>query len=55
VDDRDRRGLRLFGETHRPRLSIVVCNETAERVVDGLRIVPCRQFFRELWAGEIVS
>lgn len=55
VDDRDRRGLRLFGETHRPRLSIVVCNETAERVVDGLRIVPWRQFFRELWAGEIVS
>lgn len=55
VDDRDLRGLRLFGETHRPRLAIVVCNETAERVVDGIRIVPWRQFFRELWAGGIVS
>jgi predicted AAA+ superfamily ATPase len=55
VDDRDLRGLRLFGETHRPRLAIVVCNETADRVVDGIRIVPWRQFFRELWAGEIVS
>lgn len=55
VDDRDLRGLRLFGETHRPRLAIVVCNETAERVVDGIRIVPWRQFFRDLWAGEIVS
>lgn len=55
VDDRDLRGLRLFGETHRPRLAIVVCNEAAERVVDGIRIVPWRQFFRELWAGEILS
>lgn len=55
VDDRDLRGLRLFGETHRPRLAIVVCNEAAERVVDGIRIVPWRQFFRELWTGEIVS
>jgi len=55
VDDRDLRGLRLFGETHRPRLAIVVCNETVERVVDGIRIVPWRQFFRELWAGEILS
>jgi predicted AAA+ superfamily ATPase len=55
VDDRDLRGLRLFGETHRPRMSIVVCNEAAERVVDGIRIVPWRQFFRELWAGEILS
>jgi predicted AAA+ superfamily ATPase len=55
VDDRDLRSLRLFGETHRPRLSIVVCNETVERVVDGIRIVPWRQFFRELWAGEILS
>ena len=55
VDDRDMRGLRLFGETHRPRMSIVVCNEAAERVVDGIRIIPWRIFFRELWAGEIVS
>jgi len=55
VDDRDLRGLRLFGETHRPRLAIVVCNETVERVVDGIRIVPWRQFFRDLWAGRIVS
>jgi uncharacterized protein len=55
VDDRDMRGLRLFGETHRPRMSIVVCNEASERVVDGIRIIPWRIFFRELWAGEIVS
>jgi len=55
VDDRDLRSLRLFGETHRPRLSIVVCNEQAERIVDGIRIVPWRSFFRELWEGRIVA
>jgi hypothetical protein len=36
-------------------MSLAVCNETVERVVDGIRIVPWRQFFRELWAGEILS
>jgi len=55
VDDCYLRGLRLFGETHRPRMSLVVCNETVERVVDGIRIVPWRQFFRKLWAGRILS
>ena len=55
VDDRYLRGLRLFGETHRPRLEIVVCNVTAERVVDSIRIVPWRQFFQDLWAGRILS
>jgi len=55
VDDRDLRSLRLFGETHRPRLSIVVCNEQAERIVDGIRIVPWRSFFQELWEGRIVA
>ena len=55
VDDRDLRSLRLFGETHRPRSSIVVCNESAERVVDGIRIIPWRSFFQELWEGRIIS
>jgi predicted AAA+ superfamily ATPase len=55
VDDRDLRGLRLFAETHRPRMSIVVCNEAAERVVDGIRIIPWRSFFQELWEGRIIS
>jgi hypothetical protein len=33
----------------------VVCNETAERVVDSIRIVRWRQFFLELWVGRIPS
>lgn len=55
VDDRDLRSLRAFGETHRPRSSLVVCNEPAERVVDGIRIVPWRRFFRDLWEGKVIA
>jgi hypothetical protein len=33
----------------------VVCNESAERVVDGIRVVPWRSFFQELWEGRIIS
>ena len=54
-DNRDLRSLRTLGETHRPRASIVVCNESAERVVDGIRVVPWRSFFQELWEGRIIS
>jgi predicted AAA+ superfamily ATPase len=55
VDDRDLRSLRLFGETHRPRSSIVVCNEPLERLVDGIRIIPWKRFFSELWEGRIIA
>jgi len=55
VDDRDLRSLALFRETHRPRLSIVVCNEPAERVVNDIRILPWQRFFDELWRGRIIG
>jgi predicted AAA+ superfamily ATPase len=55
VDDRDLRSLALFAGIHRPRLSIVVCNEPEERVVNGVRILPWSAFFRELWAGRIIG
>ena len=55
VDDRDLRSLRAFGETHRPRSSIVVCNESAERIVDGIRIIPWKRFFSGLWEGRIIA
>jgi len=55
VDDRDLRSLRLFGETHRPRSSLVVCNEPLERIVDGIRIIPWKRFFSELWEGRIIA
>lgn len=55
VDDRDLRSLVAFAEIHRPRLSIVVSNESAERVVRGIRILPWRAFFEELWSGAIIG
>lgn len=55
VDDRELRSLALFRETHRPRLSVVVCNEPEERLVGGIRILPWRLFFEELWNGRIID
>jgi hypothetical protein len=55
VDDRALRSLRAFGETHRPRSSLVVYSVPAERVVDGIRIVPWERLFRELWEGRIIA
>jgi predicted AAA+ superfamily ATPase len=55
VDDRDLRPLALFREAHRPRLSIVVCNEPEERVVGAVRILPWQRFFDELWSGRIMG
>jgi hypothetical protein len=54
VGSSDLRPLAAFIAEHKPRLALVVCNEAAERVVDGIRIVPWRSFLSALWAGEIV-
>ena len=54
VDNSDLRPLAAFVTEHRPRLAVVVCNEAAERVVDGIRILPWRAFLAALWAGGIV-
>jgi predicted AAA+ superfamily ATPase len=55
VDDRDLRSLASFAEAQKPRLSYVVCNETEERTVGEIRIVPWRSFFNALWAGEVIN
>ena len=55
IDDRDLRSLLLFGETHAPRISILVSNEPEERVVRGVRVMPWRRFFEELWDGRIIG
>lgn len=55
VQSRDLRPLAAFVGEFRPRIAIVVCNETAERVVDGVRILPWRNFLMSLWGGEILQ
>lgn len=54
VDNTELRPLTAFVAEHRPRLAMVVCNESVERVVEGIRIVPWRSFLAALWSGEIV-
>lgn len=55
VDSRDLRPLRAFIDAYSPRQAVVVCNETGERLHDGIRIIPWRSFLAQLWAGEIIS
>jgi predicted AAA+ superfamily ATPase len=54
LDDKELRGLRAFGEDNRPKKSILVCNESAERKVGVIHVMPWRVFFERLWAGDII-
>jgi predicted AAA+ superfamily ATPase len=54
VDPSDFRSLRAFTEDIRPRRALLVCNEPAPRVVDGVEVVPWREFLARLWAGDVV-
>jgi hypothetical protein len=55
VDPSDFRSLRAFIEDNHPRHAILVCNERAPRVVEGIEILPWREFLARLWGGRILS
>jgi uncharacterized protein len=55
VEDRDLKGLRAFSSDHAPCRALVVCNERRPRVKDEILLLPYREFFTRLWAGEIVQ
>lgn len=55
IDDRDLRPIRTFVDEYRPESGIVVCNESAERTVAGINIMPWRLFLDRLWNGEIIK
>ncbi len=55
LDDRDLRPLLAFAEEHKPRASIIICNEMVERMVAGIRVLPWRTFLQELWGGIIIG
>ncbi|MDE0449749.1 MAG: hypothetical protein OXH96_24050 [Spirochaetaceae bacterium] len=38
----------------RVRRRIVVCGESAPRIVDGIELLPVREFRTALWSGEIL-
>lgn len=55
LDDRDLRPLKAFAAEHKPRKSIVVCNEKVERKVADIRVLPWKSFLQQLWGGAIIG
>jgi predicted AAA+ superfamily ATPase len=55
VDRRALRPLKTFIELYNPKQSFVVCNESEERVHDGIRLMPWRLFLQRLWRDEIIK
>ena len=55
VTRRDLTGLRRLAEETPLAHRIVVCRESAARVVDGIRILPVMEFLRALWNGDLLA
>ncbi|HEV7666992.1 MAG TPA: AAA family ATPase [Thermoanaerobaculia bacterium] len=55
VDPSDFRSLRTFVEDHHPRHAILVCNERSPRLVEGIEVLPWREFLTRLWGGRILT
>ncbi len=55
VTNRDLTGLRRLAEETPLKHRIVVCRESAARVIDGIRVLPVMNFLRDLWNGELLA
>ena len=55
VTRRDLTGLRRLADETPLAERIVVCRESAARVVDGIRILPVMEFLCRLWDGELLA
>lgn len=53
VQSSDLKGLRAIAEEGSFRHRILVCDEPMPRVVEGVEIVPWREFVARLWSGEL--
>ncbi len=52
---KDLHGIRAFADEHRPKLAIVVCNESApRRTDDGIWVLPWQAFLERLWGGTVI-
>ncbi|MCC7382336.1 MAG: ATP-binding protein [Deltaproteobacteria bacterium] len=51
VGDRDLRGLRALREESLLKQHVVVCLEPRPRTVDGIQLIPWREFLDGLWGG----
>jgi predicted AAA+ superfamily ATPase len=54
VDPGDLRSLRAFVQDNRPHRALLVCNERAPRIHEGIEVLPWKDFLDRLWAGEIL-
>lgn len=55
VETKDMRSLKAFVDEYSPKKALVVCNEMEERVLGPVRVMPYRNFLRDLWDGTIIS
>jgi predicted AAA+ superfamily ATPase len=55
VDSAEFRPLEAFIEEHRPRKTILVCNESRPRIHGRVQVLPWREFLTRLWGGGIIS
>ena len=54
IEKKDLRPLNAFIEEYSPQKAMVVCNEREERVHGKIRIMPYKNFLRDLWEGSII-
>ena len=53
VKSQDLKGLRVFMDEHKPKRSILVCQEQVSRkTADGIEILPWRKFLDQMWVGD---
>ncbi len=54
IAQRDLIGMKRLAEEATLAKRIVVCTEHAPRILDGVRILPVRDFLGDLWTGEVL-
>lgn len=54
VDRKDAASLLAFVDEFSPKRSMIVCNETQERLQGKIHIIPWRRFLSLLWQGKII-
>ncbi|MBN1633235.1 MAG: ATP-binding protein [Ignavibacteria bacterium] len=55
IDNKDLKSLNIFKNEYKPKSAYLVCNESRERLVDMIRIIPYNIFLDKLWSGEIIK
>ena len=54
LDSKDMHGSRAFLKEYKPKKSIIVSNEKEPRVVNGITVMPWKDFLCALWQGGII-